>query len=51
MTCCMIISTEYTTISEDINNGGDIYDYSMQICCVILEYSSRNGNAEGLYDY
>ena len=47
---CMIISTEYTTISEVINNAEDIHDYSMQVCRIILEHSGRNRNTDLLHD-
>ena len=44
----MIISIEYT-ISKVISNGGD--DYSMELCCRILEHYSRKRNAERFNDY
>ena len=48
---CMTILTEYTNISEVINNGGGMHHYSMHLCCRNLEHSSRNRIAESLHDY
>ena len=47
----MIIPREYTIIYHVNNDGEDIYDYSRQLCCIIMEHSSMGRKGESMNYY